>query len=244
MATVEKHSRYLFVFAHPDDEVYTAGLIHRLVTTGKAVTTVFLTNGDAGANAEDRETELAKSMKVIGINPENTVKLGFLEKNVLRSLTAVSIALDGIVEELRPTCVLGMDFEGGHIIHDSASFVTAHIVGKYRLPHYVFPVYHLQNGQRKAALFISGRETTDVIDLSPEEALVKIRVLEAHAGQANHFLRLKQQDNTYLGRLKSQEIYRRIETPIDFSQPPTIELGYLRSGVSFEDFQVAVRSVS
>lgn len=242
MQTIEHYSEYLFVFAHPDDEVYTAGLMHRLLNAGKSVTAAFVTSGDAGVNAEVRETELDRSMAAIGVPTENAHKLRFSEHTLLEKLSSIITALREISGAAKPDCIVGMDYEGGHIGHDSSSFVTARLAEKVAVPHYVFPVYHLENGQRKAAAFIPGHEASDIIALSDKEVAVKKQVLAAHAGQADHFRRLQALDPSYFNRLYAQEIYRQVPETINFEQPAAPELGYARSNLSFENFREAVIS--
>lgn len=245
MSNIEQHSDYLFVFAHPDDEVYSCGLMHRLIKNGKAVTAAFMTSGDAGANPELRETELKASMDAIGVPEDNTLLLGFSEKKILESFPTILDSLKATVSEVTPDCVVGMDFEGGHEVHDSASFLTTQAVVGLSVARYVFPVYHADGGKREAATFVPGRTATDTIELTPEEVGVKIAVLEAHIGQIGHFLNLQRQSPEYFQRLFGREVFREIVEPIDYTQRPAIEVGYEshRNGFKFTDFKQSVEGV-
>src|SRR6266705_5268163 len=90
----------LLVFApHPDDEVIgAAGLVRRAVESGKRVLIVFVTNGDAYANAASalvhrsvdelragdylvlaaaRQREAIDADRILGVNPRDLIFLGY-----------------------------------------------------------------------------------------------------------------------------------------------------------------------
>ncbi len=122
MKKINQHKRYVFIFAHPDDEVYCCGLMYKLIQSGEEVSAIFITSGDAGVNAESREAEVKTSMLAIGVPENHTALLGFPEKKVPTSFPAILVSLEKKVKEFSPDCIVGMDYEGGHEVHDSASF--------------------------------------------------------------------------------------------------------------------------
>ncbi|HVF09480.1 MAG TPA: PIG-L family deacetylase [Abditibacteriaceae bacterium] len=242
MQTIERHDNYLFVFAHPDDEVYCCGLMSRLVAAGKTMTAIFLTSGDAGGNAHVREQEVAASMQGIGISETQTYLLRIPEKAVLGSLGQITSRLAELFAAIGPDCVVGMDYEGGHEVHDAASYATSYCLADYAAAHYVFPLYHNENGQRVAGGFLPSRKATDTILLTDHESDIKIRVLEAHRGQIGHFLHLQKRNPEYFKTILCHEIFRKIESPIDYKARPWTEIGYEshRNGFKFADFQDAI----
>ena len=66
------HSRYLFVFAHPDDEIYSCAFMHSLVEQGKEVQIIYVTNGDYRGPTYGplREIETLAAMNLIGVPQE------------------------------------------------------------------------------------------------------------------------------------------------------------------------------
>lgn len=92
----DNKKRVMVVFAHPDDaEIYSGGLIARLVEDGKEVMVIKMTSGDKGSrqtkiSAKElltaREMEDQSSMKVLGIKDENNIYLripdGFVEDSI------------------------------------------------------------------------------------------------------------------------------------------------------------------
>ena len=241
--TIETHASYCFVFAHPDDEVYCCGLMSRLTTAGKRVAAVFLTSGDAGINAELREREVAASMQSIGIAEKHTHLLRVAEQAVLSSLAEITSRLLELIETMQADCVIGMDYEGGHEVHDAASYITSHCVAHYPATHYVLPVYHNENGRRVAGGFLPSLKATDTVLLTDEERDIKIEVLEAHRGQIGHFLHLQKHNARYFETIFAREVFRKIESPLDYEARPWNEIGYEahRNGFKFADFQQAIR---
>ena len=58
------------LFAHPDDEAYSAaGTLHLFVRRGDRVRVVSATRGEGGGDAATRSAELAASCAVIGAEP-------------------------------------------------------------------------------------------------------------------------------------------------------------------------------
>ena len=244
MNTIKQFEKYLFVFAHPDDEVYCCGLMHQLIDEGKTVKAIFITNGDAGVNAESRVAELKESLDAIGVQESDIILMAYPEKQVMASFSAIAKALQNIITKVAPDCIVGMDFEGGHEVHDSASFLTSKSIKGLRQTHYVFPVYHIEQGCRVGAIFAPGLEASDNIQLNTLDVNTKIKVLEAHRGQIGHFLHLQRQSPEYFQRLFSREVFRLIEKPMDYTIRPLDEIGYEahRNGFKYEDFKREIES--
>jgi LmbE family N-acetylglucosaminyl deacetylase len=246
MSAIKQFKKYVFVFAHPDDEVYCCGLMHQLIGKGKTVQAVFLTNGDAGVNAESRVGELKESLAAIGVKESNITLMAIPEKEVMTNFSTITGQLHNVMVESAPDCVVGMDFEGGHEVHDSASFITSKSIEGLSLSHYVFPVYHMEQGLRVGAMFASGLKASDNIPLDTQDVNTKIKVLEAHRGQIGHFLHLQRQSRKYFQRLFSREVFRLIKNPMNYTIRPLDEIGYEahRNGFKFEDFKRGVERVS
>jgi len=243
MQNITDGNSYLFVFAHPDDEVYACALMHRLIVQGKKVHAMYATSGDAGGEAERREGELREAMQHIGVKEENLHLLRIPEKQFLDSLEKiVDVGVD-IARQCNPDCVVGQDYEGGHEGHDAVSFCASEIVRLVGIEnHFVFPIYHGRPEERRGARFKS--ERTDIIPLllSSQERSLKTQVLECHQSQQGHFDRLKLATPDYTDLLIRREVYCRIATPMNFNQKPVPDIGYEhhRNGFTFLDFLSAV----
>lgn len=242
------HGGYLFVFAHPDDDVYVGHLLRKIMESGKRVRLVFLTSGDQGLGKGRRKQEVYDSCKEIGVTVKDIVFLYIPELEVLGCLREISRSVIEIAEDFEPDCVIGMDYEGGHEVHDAASFVASAVVGRLACSHYVFPVYHMEDGKRVAGQFLPDHDGKVIeVPMSFEEADVsKIHRYEAYRSQIGHFLGLEKQSPGYFQRMFAREIYRRVSMPIDYTVRPCDEIGYEKhkNGFKFSDFEKAVISVS
>ncbi len=110
--------RYLFVFAHPDDDVFVAGTMRLLIERKATVHGLWLTSGDARGGRERRETELHAAMDLLGLPPESRHLLRLPNRGLLPLLDQ---ALKGLVERftaLQPRAIAVTAYEGGHIDHD------------------------------------------------------------------------------------------------------------------------------
>lgn len=83
--TPTEFSDYLFILAHPDDEVYTCVFISELTKSGKNVHVVYVTSGDyAGAELGPvREKEVHESMSLVGVPKEHVHFLHIPERELM-----------------------------------------------------------------------------------------------------------------------------------------------------------------
>lgn len=241
---ITDYQNYVFIFAHPDDELYVCAMMRTLIEAKKVVSALFITSGDAGGNALERERAIITSMSAVGVDREHVSLLGFSESKLLQSFPAVATAIDKVIETIEPDCIVGMDYEGGHEGHDSASFMAARAAEKSGTVHYVYPEYHAVNGVRKGAEFMPGHGATDTLELDDEDIDLKIKVLQTHHDQLGHFLNLQRRDETYFPRVFQREVFMHVNGQLDYSQRPADEIGYEshRNGYKYSDFEAAVRS--
>lgn len=246
MLGIKDYQNYLFILAHPDDELYCCCLMHQLVEAGKKVSVAYVTSGDAGINAEIREAEISDSMDIIGVSPENTNLLRFSESTVLNSFKDIFGKLEALGNKIKPDCIVTMDYEGAHEGHDSVSFLSYKLAKSFDAMLYVFPVYHAKDGQRDAAEFLPGHKASDVITLKSIDSEVKLKVFEAHKGQIGHFLRLQINKPEYFQLMFSRELFMEVDGQLDFDERPVIEISYEshRNGFKYEDFRKAVNSLN
>lgn len=237
-----EHSKYLFLFTHPDEETYTSALIGGLIKKGKQICIIYATSGDYYGLGDIREGELTKSLELIGVPLENVHLLSIPEKELLDSIYAVVSRSIEIAKEFQPDCVIGQDYEGGHNGHDAVSFCAQEVARKLEIKNnFVFPVYHGIPANRKGARFKPGRKNIITIPLIIKESDLKRQIVEIHASQADYFNGLQKASPDYFELLFSREVYFKVEEPIDFTKRPMEEIGYEFSGkFTFGDFRESI----
>jgi LmbE family N-acetylglucosaminyl deacetylase len=122
---------YLFVLAHPDDEIAVAPLLSRLAAQGKAVRLIYLTDGAArGASPATRRQETLAALRHIGIGPESASfpgsERGIPDGQLVRHLGAALEALEQWAAEWKSVAeIYSFAWEGGHPDHDASLVVAA-----------------------------------------------------------------------------------------------------------------------
>lgn len=238
-----KSSKYFFLFAHPDDEVYCCILMNRLIKQEKEVHAIYATSGDTKGLGEIRENEVLKSMNFIGVKNQNIHFLKIPERELLENLKEIVGSILQLVKKFKPDCIIGQDYEGGHEAHDAVSFCTSEIVQLSNTPNYfVFPVYHGKPQERKGARFKPTRKNFITLKFTEQDKELKEKVLNAHKSQGAHFSSLKKSSHDYLDLLFSREVFCHIKEPINYNEKPLPEVGYEfhPNGFKFSDFLKAI----
>jgi len=143
----KKYHRPLYLMAHHDDEVATAGLLQRL---GSNTRVVWVTNSDGlyyesklapEKYAAVRQAEGIESVGVIGIPPSHARCLAFSEIEIYRRLSElhsgvstiedvrlffneIKDAIQKVVFEIQPDAVFTLAWQGGQPEHDLIHFFT------------------------------------------------------------------------------------------------------------------------
>lgn len=234
-------SRYLFVFAHPDDEIYTCVFIQKLTSEGKDVHVVYVTSGDyQGPEViKVREEEVQESMRLLNVPVENVHLMRIPERQLMSKVNEARENLLAEAVKFAPDCIVGHDFEGGHNGHDAVSFCTSCIAEELNTPLYVFPAYHGWPKKRIWNQYASHKATV-VLTLSPEMKTLQDQIIAVHESQFGFFNTIKQSDS--YGPLSTREVLRFVSRPINYMEPPTTPVGYEYPGsrIRFEDFKVAI----
>lgn len=239
--------RYLFLFAHPDDELYVSAFMSDLVRAGKMVTAFYATSGDRAGDRNEREAETLASLRLLGLEQRQVHFFRLPEMSLLSSLRSFVGSIKDAVSEIRPDWIIGEEYEGGHEGHDAVSFCASELVhGLPGVHHAVFPLYHGAPLQRKAACFSPQRNEKHVIyrPLMPAEADIKRKMIAAYASQERHFSRLWRSHAENRRHLFSRELYRIVRQPMNYLVPPMRPVGYEThwNGFRFVDFVEAIRS--
>lgn len=203
--------KFLFVFAHPDDETFSSGgTIAKLVQNKHQVVLVTATKGEAGEPGnpplttrdkigEVREQELRRAMKVLGVS--NIHLLGLID-GTLRYIknTDIENKIAKIVEKENPDVVVTFDKLGGsnHPDHKAISRATTKVFKKYknlakkhvRLYHTAMPRSFIKEFEKKGLGYnafgkvkgVKDSEITTIINIS-DTLNTKIKALKEHKTQ-------------------------------------------------------------
>ncbi len=237
-----QYSRYLFVLAHPDDEIYTCAFIHQLVNDGMRVDILYVTSGDYQGpdRTSVREEEARVSMRLLKVNLGNVHFMRVPERQLMGQVGAVREYILALATTVLADCVVGHDFEGGHNGHDALSFCTSRVAEELHIPLYVFPAYHGVPEERRWNQFVSPRAATDTLHLSAEMQSLQRRVMAAHASQSGFFDMVRRSSSYVV--FNTREILRLVSEPINYGEPPTTPIGYEYPGstLRFKDFKSAI----
>lgn len=238
-----KSKSYFFLFAHPDDELYSSVLLHRLINKGKEIHIVYATNWDSWWNSDIRKQELKNSMNSIWIQKSNIHLLNISEKDILDSIREIVDQTSKLIKKYNWDCMIWHDYEWGHEWHDIVSFCTSTIVKKNDIAKFfVFPVYHWKPWERKGARFKPERKNYITLIFTQEEKKIKEGILNAHNSQKGHFDWLQKSSNEYMDFLLWRELFFAVKEDINYKQKPTdiVWYEYHRNGFKFDDFMNAL----
>jgi len=126
--------RYLFVFAHPDDDVLAAGWMHDLAAAGHHVQATWVTDTATLGGREARQREARAVARLLGIHATHFLNLPSLQLLSQQALHAIKNHL----EETAPETIVCVAFEGGHVDHDAVSLLV-HLTRRTQL--FEFPLY-------------------------------------------------------------------------------------------------------
>lgn len=240
------HEYYLFIFAHPDDEIYTCVFIAELIKQRKKVDIIYVTSGDYnGAEiAVEREKELFISLQTIGVKKENVHLLRVPERQLIEQALRTRDEVLATVKQIKPDCIIGHDFEGGHNGHDLISFTAFYAAKQFDISLFVFPAYHGWPENRKWNKFISGKTVDYELKLTSRQMQLKNSIVRTHKTQEN-FMNLLINNDDYVF-FNSREVFRNILNDIDYMTRPENPLGYEYPGskINFEDFKKIIKIIS
>ncbi len=117
-------AKYVFLFAHPDDDVFIAGTMKQLLDAGSELHGIWATSGDFFGQGKRREAELAAAVKVLGLSRPNTHLLRFPDLGLVAKLDEVTNSVAKLIGRIRPDFIFANAFEGGHPDHDSVNFIA------------------------------------------------------------------------------------------------------------------------
>lgn len=134
---------WLFLFAHPDDDVLIAGSIWELVQRGQRVDLAWVTDSSSLGGRLRRQAECRGVAHVLGVAQDRLHFLDLPSLEMVPHLAQEISTLTKFVTQVNPTHVMTTAFEAGHIDHDCLNFLC------YRscsTPLYEYPLYTGQGG--------------------------------------------------------------------------------------------------
>ncbi len=245
--------RFLFLFPHPDDDVFVAGLMQGLLRSGATITCVWLTSGGAGGDSSVREREIEAAMDILGLPSHDRVLLRLPDMGLLGAMGSGADLVAGLVAHHRPDGIFVTAFEGGHVDHDAANFIAAEAVRRADADTalFEFPTYNASGTTRAGGLRINAfpprSPGVQHARLDHDAWVCKRAMIRAYASQAGVFVidRLERGRTTMLRR---GEPYRRFPATRDHRLPPLPGMtGYGQwfnpcAGISVADVAAAVEA--
>jgi len=212
----------LILVAHPDDEVIACGA---LMQGMKKPVVIFSTDGaphDGGfwkqygsrpAYAAIRRREAELALEIVGARPvflADQVDGGIADQELFRNLNVAVTAVEKIVTQLEPNCILTLAYEGGHPDHDAACFVASMVGRRTAIPVWESPLYHRNDdGVGVIQTFPRTRGTEVIVPVEGTQLEKKIRMFGHYRSQGLLIDSFRPQHETY-----------RPIADYDFTQPP------------------------
>lgn len=245
---------YLFLFGHPDDEVFIAGTMKQLIDRGADLHGAWLTSGDYFGKGQEREWEFARAMNILGLGRSRTHLLRLPDLGLVRELGHASDEVAGLISKIRPRAVFADAYEGGHPDHDAVNFLAYEGCARagVRAELFEFPLY---NGSGEPYFwwwrindFPPGGPPTLYNRLTDNAIDCKYRMMRVYAGQWMYMIPARLVSS--YAKLKTRgEPYRRCPENRDHTVPPHPgTLNYERPfnsfmKIHFSDFREAVQKV-
>jgi LmbE family N-acetylglucosaminyl deacetylase len=137
-------SRTLFLFAHPDDEVFISGLMMTLLENNVEILCVWATSGDFFGGGEKREAENLAVIQILNLPMSQRKLLRIPDLGLIKDLHKYSDQIASLIKDFHPTSIFVNAYEGGHPDHDCVNFLAYE--GRFRSglnpKIYEFPLYN------------------------------------------------------------------------------------------------------
>ena len=202
--------KYLFVFAHPDDDVLVAGSMFELARQGHVVEATWVTDTATMGGREARQNEARAVARCLGVT-----SVRFLNMPSQRLHTGVRAGLEILrahLREVEPDEIVTVAYEGGHIDHDFVSLWVHHARGSARV--WEYPLYSRYALALRVNRFAQG--SCEWRPLSREAWRRKLQTMWIYRSQWPFMLPAAAL--TLLRRRR--EPYREVPADRDYSLPP------------------------
>ncbi len=188
---IDKTSRakFVFLFAHPDDEVFISGAMRRLLDVGARVDAVWATSGDYFSSAYKREAEHATAMSIIGLDQKRIHLMRLPDLGLIANLNNLAKELARILQDLLPDYIFANAYEGGHPDHDCVNFAAFEATRRASINPVIceFPLYngagHFYHWWWKINSFPTDEPPFTHIPLNKKAVMVKYAMMKAYSTQ-------------------------------------------------------------
>jgi LmbE family N-acetylglucosaminyl deacetylase len=212
----------LVLVAHPDDELIACGALMQKM---KKAVVIFATDGapydegfwkqygsrQAYAGVRRKEAELAlSSIRATALFLGDHVAGGIADQQLFRNLRPAIAALERIITQVKPECILTLAYEGGHPDHDAVCFISSVVGRRTGIPVWEAPLYH-RNGAG-ATVTQAFPQTTG----TESEARIEGVALEKKVQMFGHY---RSQGPLFDSFGPERETFRPL-ADYDFTQPP------------------------
>ena len=198
MAKATDHfGKVLVLVAHPDDESIGCSALLQRSTEALVVFAVdgaplhYGFESSFGSLLNYSETRFREAARALGLIPNCSPRrllatdgTWFVDQHLFLNLPVAFRSLLPIAQEFAPDLLVSHAFEGGHIDHDACHVLARQTARALSLRHLEFPLYwRSEQGQDIFQRFRESRHGEFVLDLSPQELLVKRQMLAEYRTQ-------------------------------------------------------------
>jgi LmbE family N-acetylglucosaminyl deacetylase len=157
--TAPKKENVLYFFAHQDDEIDVAAKIVVDLRNGRNVYCAWLTKGDMGGPAPEREKESRAVMALLKVPEQNLFFLGYPDQHAYLHLDDAYRDFLEIAEKVKPVEIMSHAYEGGNIDHDAVSLLATLAAKKLKAVHLEFPDSNMYKGKAQIWKFLPRGDT-------------------------------------------------------------------------------------
>jgi LmbE family N-acetylglucosaminyl deacetylase len=198
-SSTDNFGRVLVLSAHPDDETLAcSGLLQR----SSESLVLFAVDGaprhygferkfgSLQAYSEERLREASRALAcVAGCSFARLLRndgTPFPDQHLFLELRDAFESLHRATREFSPNLLVSHAFEGGHVDHDACHILARYTAHALSLPHLEFPLYWRDpQGRDVFQSFRNARNDEIVLQLTPQELVVKHRMLSEYGSQRN-----------------------------------------------------------
>lgn len=246
------NAKYLFLFAHPDDDVLICGTMKMLIDRGAEVHGAWLGSSEFLGRERTRKAERAKAAKIMGLKKSRIHVLGIPEMRVLKDLKQAALKVTDLFTRLKPDIVFVPAYEGGHPHHDAVNFLAYEACRRTGLKPrlFEFPLYNatgpFYHWWWKINEFPPGGPPAFSIPLNRAAVNAKYKIMRTYSSQWMYMIPARLVSSRSR-MLEVGEIYRPCPPGRDHTVPPHEGmLSYERwfncfLDTTFEDFRKAVQ---
>jgi len=204
---------WLFLFAHPDDDVLIAGTVFTLVERGDRVELAWLTDSSSLGGLVRRQAESRAAAHAMGVEQSQVHFRDFPSLAMVPRLRQDFPVMQALIEEVNPDYCMVVGFEAGHTDHDCVQFLAAR-TGRTL---YEYPLYNSAARGFQVNRFPNG--VCDYQPLSREAVERKHITMKLYASQWPYMVCARLA--TPVGLMMSRgEPYRLCPSERDYALPP------------------------